>query len=280
MNSTYLRIAESAKAVKCEVRCRPDIACYSVKAVTPPPPPNPLPAACAECTTTLQLAAPGRVPAQIAFKMARSITGQMRIDYGPTSVISNPAAGVMQLLDHIKKEVRTIPLPPSVAPPALKPPAIPGIPGAIPIPATPAMAVKDLGIKIVGGIEVMGKQYTLPPISPPKPPAGPQVPRLPGAPALPKPPQLPMIAEAWISTKLLMPVLSRITGSFGQQMCHCKNAVAGEPPAAHFQVPLDYKQIGLPTAPAPPAAPAIPAAPAPPAIPGLPKPPKPPSFSF
>ncbi len=213
----------------------------------------------------------------MAFKMARSITGQMRIDYGPTSVIINPATQVIQLLDHVKLEVRSLPMVAAVAAPALKLPAIPGMPGAPPLPPPPAMVVKDLGIKIVGGIEVMGKQYTLPSLTPPKPPAPPAIPGLPGAPAAPAPPQIPMIAEAWISTKLMMPVLSRVTGSFGQQMCHCKNTVAGEPPATAFQIPANYKQIGPPAPPAPPSAPAPPAAPA---MPAMPKPPKPPSFSF
>jgi len=229
--------------------------------------------------------------------MARSATGQIRIDYGPTSVITNPSSGVTLLLDHVKKEVRAIPTPPGLTPPQEKPPAIPGMPGAPAIPTTPATAVKDLGIKMVQGIEVQGRQYILPPLTPPKPPAAPgmpgapAIPGMPGAPAIPaapKPP-LPMVAETWVSTKLQMPVLSRITGSFGQQMCHCKNTVPGEPPASTFQIPPDYKQVGLPAAPAPPAppaAPAMPAAPAPPsapampAAPAMPTLPKPPKFSF
>ena len=214
--------------------------------------------------------------------MLRSITGQVRIDYGPTSVIMNAAMTEMHLLDHVKLEFRKIAIPPPPVP-GVTPPAIPGMPGAPPIPTTPAMIVKDLGIKIVAGIEVIGKQYTLPPLTPPKPPA---VPGMPGAPALPAPPAVPLIAEAWISTKLQMPVLSRVTGSFGQQMCHCKNAVPGEPPPTAFQIPANYKQAGLPAAPAPPAPPAppaMPAAPAPPAapaIPGMPVAPKPPTFKF
>ena len=227
--------------------------------------------------STLQLAAPGSLPAQIAYNMARSISGQMRIDYGLTSIITNPKLGVMLLLDHVNKEFREIPTPPSVSA-QLTPPGMPGIPGMPPVPAA-AMAIKDLGIRIVQGIEVMGRQITLPPLTPPKPPG------IPGAPAMPTPPQLPMIAETWVSTKLLVPVLTRITGSFGQVMCHCKNTVPGEPPPTAFQVPPDYKQVGLPPAPAPPAPPAMPsmpAAPAAPAAPAMPPitPPKPPTLKF
>jgi len=220
----------------------------------------------------LQLAAPGSAAAQIPYKLARSASGQLRIDYGNTSVITNPTAKEMLLLDHVKQEFRKIPIPPSASAPPLTPPGMPGMPGA-PVPTSPAMVVKDLGVKMVHGIEVHGRQITLPSLTPPKPPAPPAVPGMPGAPgapAIPKPPQVPTIAEVWLSTKLQMPVLTRITGSFGQQMCHCKNTVAGEPPATAFQIPPNYKQAGLPSAPTPPAPPAVPAAPAMPGMPAMP----------
>lgn len=252
--------------------------------MTPKPPS--LPAACTECTTTLQLAAPGSVPSQIPYSMARSAAGQLRIDYGTaSSVITNPVSGVTILLDHVKMEARTIPTPPGMPAPQLAPPGMPGMPGAPIPPTTPAMAVKDLGIKIVQGIEVRGTQFILPALAAPKPPA---VPGMPGAPAIPGAPALPqpMVAETWVSTKLQMPVLTRITGSFGQSMCHCKNTVPGEPSPSAFQIPPNYKQIGLPAAPAPPAAPGMPAAPAAPAMPtapaapAMPTAPKPPTFKF
>jgi len=278
--------------------------------VTPKPPP--LPAACTECTSTLQLAAPGSPPSQIPYNMARSATGQMRIDYGTTSVITNPATGMTTLLDHAKMEARTIPTPPGVAAPQLAPPGMPGMPGAPTPPATPATSVKDLGIKMVQGVEVQGKQYTMPPLAAPAPPpmpgmpGAPGMPGMPGAPAVPglpgapKPPAVPQptVVETWVSTKLQMPVLTRITGSFGQSMCHCKNTVPGEPPPSTFQIPPNYKQIGAPGTPAPPvppAAPGIPSAPAmpgmsgmpsapampaPPAMPSMPTAPKPPTFKF
>lgn len=242
-------------------------------------PPVPLPPACTECTTTLQSALPGSLPQQIAYKMSRSADGKVRIDYPTTSVITNPASGQTLLLDHVKKEVQAIPLPaavpPQLTPPQLKPPGMPGAPTP---PAAPAMTVKDLGKRLIGGVEVEGKQYTLPPIAPPKPPAAPQAP-IPGVPGMPKPPQAPaapepkaLVSEVWMSTKLQMPVLTRITGSFGQQMCHCKNTVAGEPHPSTFQIPADYKQVGLPAPPAPPAPPK------PPSLPKPPSPPKPPSL--
>jgi hypothetical protein len=216
--------------------------------------------------------------------MARSATGQMRIDYATKSVITNPASGETMLLDHVKKEVQVI-APQAAVPPPITPPGMPGIPGVSAAAKPPEMVVKDLGVKMVQGVEAQGHQITMPPLTPPKPPAVPAVPKVPpvpgiagapavpAVPAVPKPPEVPMIAENWVSTKLGMPVLSRITGSFGQQICQCKNTVAGEPPASAFQVPADYKKVGVPTPPAPPAMPKPPAMPAAPAMPAMPKPP-------
>src|SRR5581483_9722177 len=102
-------------------------------------------------------------------------------------------------------------------------------PPAAPLP--PGMSVKELGIRLIAGHEVAGKQFTMPPLAPPKPPALPQaqIPGMPGAPPLPpKPDPKAIVSEVWTSTSLHLPVLTRITGSFGQQICHCKNTVAGE----------------------------------------------------
>jgi len=231
--------------------------------------------------------------------MSRSAAGQMRIDYGATSVITNPATQQMQLLDHIKKEFKTIPLPaaalPQLTPPGVK---IPGMPTAPAQPTPPAMSVKDLGIRLIAGHEVAGKQFTLPSLTPPKPPALPQaqipgmpkapaIPGAPGAPPLPvKPDPSAIVSEVWTSTTLHVPVLSRITGSFGQQMCHCKNVAGGEPHPSTFQIPADYKQVGLPPPPQPPAitppqAPQMPGF-TPPQAPKAPSftPPAPPKFPF
>jgi hypothetical protein len=101
---------------------------------------------------------------------------------------------------------------------------------------------------LVAGHEVEGKQYTLPPLTPPKPQA--QMPAAPNQPQLPpKPEPQALVSEVWMSTQLHLPVLTRITGSFGQQMCHCKNTVAGEPHPSLFQVPPDYKQVAAPKPP-------------------------------
>jgi hypothetical protein len=217
-----------------------------------------LPSASAECTTTVQPAQPGASPQQFGYKTARAADGKTRTDYGATSVITDPKAGKMMLLDHVKKEVRTLPIPDGPPEPP-KPPeaALPGAPKPPDPPPVPGMTVKDLGKRLVEGHEVEGKQFTLPPPpkAPEKPemPKPPEIPKLPDLPGMPKPPELakpeppkppevPTVTEVWTSTKLQIPVLTRITGPFGKQTCHCKNLSGAEPPASLFEIPKDYRK--------------------------------------
>ena len=180
----------------------------------------------------------------------------MRIDLGSTSVITNPMSQQAILLDHIKLVARVIPLPPQMP----QMPKIPqlGLPAAPGAPTPPPMNVVDLGKGFIEGHAVTGLQATfhmptlpqapgmpkLPgmPQAPgaPKPPGMPQPPGAPQAPALPKPPAMPTVAEVWTSASLHLPVLTKITGSFGQRTCFCKNAPTGEPHPTVFQIPPGY----------------------------------------
>jgi hypothetical protein len=203
--------------------------------------------------TTLQPPEPEAAAQQFTYKMARAGDGKMRMDYGDTSVITDPSAGKMMLLDHVKKEVRTVEVPkPPAMPQAPPPPAMPGAPAPPAPPPVPGMTVKDLGKRIVDGHEVEGKQFTMPPPpTAPKPPSLPEVkaPAVPGMPAVPEPPKppapppMPVVTEVWTSTQLQVPVLTRITGPFGKQISHNKNLKGGEPPAGLFQIPKDYKPV-------------------------------------
>lgn len=171
----------------------------------------------------------------------------MRIDYGNTSVITNPAAQRAILLDHIKQEARVIPIPQMPQTPKLPQAGTPGIPGA---PTPPPMNAVDLGKGFIEGHEVSGKQYTFSmpgmPQAPgmPEAPGTPQAPGMPQASSMPKPPPktpaLPTVAEVWTSTSLHLPVLTKITGSFGQHTCYCKNVPTGEPHPSVFQIPPGY----------------------------------------
>src|SRR6185312_10922428 len=190
-------------------------------------------------------------------QMLRASDGKMRVDSGNTSVITDPKAQQTILLDHVKKEARVIPAP--KLPQAPEMPQMPGMPKPPSAPgAPPPPNVVDLGKGFIEGHEVSGKQFTFAPPKPPempKPPAMPKLPAMPQAPGMPKlpgapkppdapkPPPMPTVAEIWTSTSLHLPVLTKITGPFGQRTCYCKNAPTAEPHPANFQIPADYKVI-------------------------------------
>jgi hypothetical protein len=123
---------------------------------------------------------------------------------------------------------------------------------------------------MVEGVEVMGKRYTIKPPELPKMPAMPQAPTMPQAPGAPKLPGMPqepamkapalphIVTEIWTSTKLKMPVLTTVTGAFGQHSCYCKHEASGEPPPTAFQIPPNYTQVKAPEMPKPPAMPKLP----------------------
>ena len=176
-------------------------------------------------------------------------------------VITNPVAQHAIILDHIKQEARVIPIPPMQ--PMPKPPQL-GMPGPPGTPTPPPMTSVDLGKGFIEGHPVTGTQLTfhMPtlPQAPgmPKAPGMPQapgapkapgaptatgapaIPGAPSAPGMPKPPAMPTVAETWTSTSLHMPVLTKITGSFGQRTCYCKNAPTAEPHPSAFQIPPGY----------------------------------------
>jgi hypothetical protein len=59
----------------------------------------------------------------------------------------------------------------------------------------------------------------------------------------PAPPLPDTVAEVWTSTKLMLPMLSRTTGSFGKQISRCTSAIPGEPPPSTFQIPPGYREV-------------------------------------
>src|SRR5262249_2694868 len=142
-----------------------------------------LPPASADCEATFQ--APNGPPVkQAVWKVQRSADGKQRFDYGDRSVITDPAAGKAMILDHIKKEAIAVPIP---QPKPLDVPNI-SVPGFQPPSATPPptpIHVQDLGKKVIDGVEVEGRKYTLPL---PQPPRMPQAPHTPGIPQAQIPP--------------------------------------------------------------------------------------------
>jgi len=174
----------------------------------------------------------------------------MRLDFPNMSMISNPAAGHAMLLDHVKQEVKVVPL---QAPGMPQMPNAPGMPQAPKPPSMPQVSVKDLGKGMIEGHPVEGKQFTMhvpgppkPPDAPampgmPKPPAAPGAPQAPGMPQAPAMPKPPTVAEVWTSQTTGLPVLTKITGEFGQHTTYCKTAPTAEPAPSMFQPPPHYK---------------------------------------
>ena len=179
-----------------------------------------LPPACAQCLNTLQLAAPGSLPQESPWSLLRSAEGKLRLNYGSMSIITDPRAGVRMLLDHLAQTVRITPLTPPNMPqaPGMPQMAVPGfgLPGlaGLAMPGVPGGSVQNLGKSIMDGLEVMGKRY------------------ISGARTL----------ETWTSTKLQLPVLTTMSGAFGQQTCRCKTLPTPPDPSA-FQIPPGYTQL-------------------------------------
>jgi hypothetical protein len=166
--------------------------------------------------------------------MTRSGDGKMRIDTGTTSVITDPRTQQAIVLDHVRKTAAIMPMTPS--PPQLAMPA-PGAP-APPLqpPGMPQVGVQDLGKSVIDGHPVDGKRYIVQPPQPPQPPQ--------------KPPT-PTVADVWTSTALGLPLLTKVSGPFGEQTCYCRAAQTGEPHPALFQIPPGYTPAAPPAPPAP-----------------------------
>jgi hypothetical protein len=228
-----------------------------------PAPPASIKPTVADCVTTMKAADPEAPPQEFPSKVFRARDGKTRIDNGEQSVITDPGAKQSILLDHTAKEIRVIPFQPPPEP-LPKPPEKPGGP------ETPAagvagfakpVKVEDLGKKMIDGQEAEGKRFTY---KPPKPPPPPKMPEAapPGAPGVkppelkapeaapPEPPDPEVISEVWTSTKLNVPVLTKTTSPFGEQICKCKYTEV-EPPPTMFEIPAEYKKVEFPP-PTPP----------------------------
>lgn len=232
----------------------------------------------------MQSLAPNAPPVQAASKIIRSADGKMRMDYGNTSIITDPKAGQQMLLDHLTKEAKIFTMPPM--------PSAQMLPGGMPkptLPGMPAMPVntQDLGKQMIDGVMAEGKRYLIqPPPLPdmPQPPKLPNMPQPPTPPALPQAPNVQDMVEVWTDPQTQLPVLTKSVSKYGESICKCKCAVTADPPPSTFQVPPGYKKLVVPPKPEmpkftpPPLTPPKPALPAPPAAPGLPAaatPPKP-----
>lgn len=138
---------------------------------------------------------------------------------------------------------------PPKAPAAPGAPGLPGLAGPKPAttppplgsPQAPSMQPPSMGKPTMPG------KPPIPGLAPPAAgaPAAGQPPAPPGAPAQAQ------TLEVWTHTKLKVPVLTKTQGMPGLQTSVCKDAKGGEPPASKFQIPPGYKLIE----PKPPALP-------------------------
>jgi hypothetical protein len=155
------------------------------------------------------------------------------------------------LLDGHEVEGKRFVMPPPTVPaaPGFQMPAMPKVPGfKIPgMPKPPAMQVpgmpKPPEMQVPGMPKAPAMQAPAAPKPPQMPgmPPPPAAPPLPGMPPPPAAPHAPTTAEVWNSTKMGLPMLTKMTGGFGQLTQVCKKAVPGEPPPAAFQIPQGYK---------------------------------------
>jgi hypothetical protein len=164
---------------------------------------------------------PGALPQQSPLSRFRAPDGRMRVDFGATSIIANPATGERILLDHLALVARI--LPGELRMPSVALPAFPGLPAA-PGPSG-AMNAEPLGMDVIDGLEVEGMRYVSQALD-----------------------SAITSWEVWTSTKLKMPVLTKTIGSFGVRTCICKCTPAA-PPASLFQVPANYTVVRPPAAP-------------------------------
>lgn len=198
--------------------------CWAIMLSSAPPS---LPAACADCIETTNFVQAGLAPLQNAMQQFRSAEGKMRINLGMMSLISNPLTQVRMILNHASLEVRII-QPPQIpgAPqvPGIKMPQIPQIPGMqfglpqIAADISKAAQIAQLGKALIDGHEAQGVRYLI------------------GAAAA------LTVWEMWTSTKLSLPVLTKLTASFGERVCVCK-CTAIETPPSMYEIPPGYKVV-------------------------------------
>jgi len=142
--------------------------------------------------------------------------------------------------------------PTPLPPPGLQVPGAPKLPGmqipgapklpAMQIPGAPKLpAVQIPGAPKLPAMQIPGAPKP-PAFQPPGAPKPPQMPGMPPPPGAPPPP--PMVTEVWKSTKMNVPMLTKMSGGFGELTQVCHKAIPGEPHPSSFQIPPGYKVTG------------------------------------
>ena len=167
----------------------------------------------------------GRVRREVAFEFATPSTGASK---GTMIIIMDPVAGYRYILNPTNKTAHQMPLHPP------RPPAG-AIAGGPAFDGEPAMkqgeanvATTDLGTKTILGLQATGTRVTR------TIPAG----------EIGNSKAIEVVTERWISTDLQIPLsMTHTDPMMGTMSSQVTSVTRGEPSAALFQVPSDYKVV-------------------------------------
>lgn len=159
--------------------------------------------------------------------------------FAPPGAPSAPPVNVKDLgksvMNGHEVEGKQFTYPPPALPAAPATPSAPGTPGKPAAPAAPGMPAAPKLPGMPAGPALPGMPAA------PKPPGGMAAP---AQPAPPHPPtSSPTVAEVWTSTKMKIPMATKMTGPFAQSSSVCHSATPGEPHPSAFQIPAGYKQV-------------------------------------
>jgi hypothetical protein len=159
----------------------------------------------------------GRVRREVSFELATPSTGATK---GTMIIITDPVAGTRYILNPQNKTAHQMPLHPP------KPPAgaAEGEPAARP--SNPNVVTTDLGSKTILGLATTGTRVTR------TIPAG----------EIGNTKPIEVVTERWFSTDLQIPMsVTHVDPMMGTMTSQVTSITRGEPSAALFQVPSDYK---------------------------------------
>jgi len=163
----------------------------------------------------------GRVRREVAFEFTTPSTGASK---GTMIIIMDPVAGYRYILNPSNKTAHQMPLHPP------KPPAVAGGPDGEPgMKMNDAnVATADLGTKTILGLQATGTRVTR------TIPAG----------EIGNTKTIEVVTERWVSTDLQIPLsMTHNDPMMGTMSTQVTSVTRGEPSAALFQIPSDYKVV-------------------------------------
>jgi len=168
----------------------------------------------------------GRVRREVAFEFMTPSTGATK---GTMVIIMDPVAGYRYILNPQNKTAHQMPLHPSKPPAGAPAPGAPAPEGDLAVRSNEAnVTTTDLGTKTILGLQATGTRVTR------TIPAG----EIGNAKAI------EVVTERWISTDLQIPLsMTHNDPMMGTMSTQVTSLTRGEPSAALFQVPSDYKVV-------------------------------------